>query len=127
MFNEHLSRREWMKLAAVGGLAVPTSGWLSTLAARAAGRPAAEQTKHKHCILLFMTGGASHVDTFDPKPDDKSSAFKPIATNVSGIQVCETLPRVAKVMDLQNGNVIFEKPLFGQPLPQLRARGESRL
>jgi uncharacterized protein (DUF1501 family) len=99
MLTETLSRRDWMKLAAVGGLAVPTSGWLSTLAARAAGLPAADQKKHKHCILLFMTGGASHVDTFDPKPENKTSAFKPISTAVPGIQVCETLPKVAKVMD----------------------------
>jgi hypothetical protein len=97
MFTEHLSRREWMKLAAVGGLGVPASGWLSTLAARAADLPSAAQ-KHKHCILLFMTGGASHVDTFDPKPENTTSQFKPISTAVPGIQVCETMSRTAKMM-----------------------------
>src|SRR5207247_2435063 len=89
MWNDHLSRRDWMKLAAVGGLSVPASGWLSTLAARAAELPTAAQKNHKHCILLFMTGGASHVDTFDPKPENATSQFKPISTTVSGIQVCE--------------------------------------
>src|SRR3954469_25868954 len=98
MLHERLSRRDWMKMAAVGGLGVPTSGWLSTLAARAAGLPSGEQQKHKHCILLFMPGGASHVDTFDPKPENKTSQFKPISTAVPGIQVCETLPKTAQMM-----------------------------
>ncbi len=96
MFHDQLSRRDWLKLAAIGAFGVPTSGWLSTLAARAAEQPAA---RHKHCILLFMTGGASHIDTFDPKPENGTSAFKPIPTAVPGVRVCETLPRVAKVMD----------------------------
>jgi len=64
-----LSRRDWLRLCGAGALGIPASGWLSTLAARAAtdsgGKP-----RHKNCILLFMTGGASHIDTFDPKPEN---------------------------------------------------------
>jgi uncharacterized protein (DUF1501 family) len=96
MFPSHgLSRRDWLKLTAAGAFGLPASGWLDTLAARAA-----EGTKprHKSCILLFMQGGASHIDTFDPKPGNSTSAFKPISTAVNGIKVCEHLPQVAGVM-----------------------------
>jgi len=96
--NEPLSRRDLLKLSAAGALGLPISGWLDRLAAHAAqespGRP-----KHKSCILLFMTGGPSHIDTFDPKPGNKTSQIKPIGTSVPGIQVCEHLPKVAKVMN----------------------------
>ncbi|HLW68757.1 MAG TPA: DUF1501 domain-containing protein, partial [Gemmataceae bacterium] len=97
MLSNSLSRREWLKLSALGALSLPASGWLNRLALHAAetsqGKP-----KHKSCILLFMTGGPSHIDTFDPKPGNSTSGFKPIATSVSGIQVCDNLPKVAKVM-----------------------------
>lgn len=95
-----LSRRELLKVSAVGALSVPVSGWLDILAARAAQQSSSEsKPKHKSCILLFMTGGPSHLDTFDPKPANKSSEIKPIATSVPGIQICEHLPKVAKVMN----------------------------
>ncbi|HYM09201.1 MAG TPA: DUF1501 domain-containing protein [Bryobacterales bacterium] len=53
-------------------------------------------------IHLWLTGGMSHLDTFDPKPDVDAryrSLFKPIATNVSGIQVSEHLPLTAQQAD----------------------------
>lgn len=52
--------------------------------------------KAQSCILLFLEGGPSQVDTWDPK---SNSSFKPISTNVSGIQVSELLPGVSKHMD----------------------------
>lgn len=93
-----VSRRELLRLSALGALSLPGSCWLDHVAARAAEESRREKPKHKSCILLFMTGGPSHIDTFDPKPENKSSAFKPIDTSVSGIQVCEKLPQVAKSM-----------------------------
>ena len=57
---------------------------------------AAEKTKAQSCILLWLEGGPSHVDTWDPKPN---SSFKPISTNVAGIQISSLLPRVSKHMD----------------------------
>jgi uncharacterized protein (DUF1501 family) len=92
-----MSRRDWLRLCAAGALAVPTSGWLSTLAARAA-EGSAGKPRYKSCILLFMTGGASHIDTFDPKPDNSTSEFKPISTTVPSIQVSENLPKMAAQM-----------------------------
>jgi hypothetical protein len=56
----------------------------------------------KACILLFMWGGPAHQDTWDLKPNapaEYRGEFKPIATNVPGIQVCEHLPRLARMAD----------------------------
>ena len=51
----------------------------------------------KHCIVLFMSGGASQLDTFDPKPGTKNGGpFAAIPTSVNGIQVSEHLPNVAE-------------------------------
>ncbi|HTK74821.1 MAG TPA: DUF1501 domain-containing protein [Gemmataceae bacterium] len=100
MFHNNLSmsRRDWLRLSAAGALGLPASGWLNTLAARAAAQSANGKPAHKSCILLFMVGGASHIDTFDPKPENKTSAFKAIPTAVPGIRVSEHLPKMAAVM-----------------------------
>ena len=51
----------------------------------------------KRCIVLFMSGGASQLDTFDPKPDTKNGGpFAVIPTSVEGIEVSEHLPQVAE-------------------------------
>jgi hypothetical protein len=53
-------------------------------------------------ILVFLQGGPSHIDIWDPKPDAPSNVrgeFKPINTNVSGIQLSETMPMLAQQMD----------------------------
>ena len=83
-----------LQLSAAGALSLPASGWFDRLAAHAA----ATGAKPKSCILLFMFGGPSHIDTFDPKPENPSSQIKPIATSVPGIQVGEFLPKVAGQM-----------------------------
>jgi hypothetical protein len=55
--------------------------------------------KAKAVIVLFMEGGPSHIDTFDPKPgQDTNGPFKAIDTAVRGIQICEHLPRIAAEM-----------------------------
>src|SRR5205809_1741414 len=56
----------------------------------------------KACILLFMWGGPAHQDTWDLKPEaplEYRGEFRPIATNVPGIQICEHFPRLARRMD----------------------------
>ena len=58
--------------------------------------------KPKSVIIVFLTGGASHLDTFEMKPDappEVRGEYKPIATNVPGIQICEHLPRLAARAD----------------------------
>jgi uncharacterized protein (DUF1501 family) len=94
--NRHvplLSRREAMRLAALGALGASASGWLEALAADAAGHPG----RRKSCILLWMPGGPSQTDTFDPKPGHANSGpYKPIATAVPGMMFGPHLPKLAK-------------------------------
>jgi hypothetical protein len=79
------------------GLSLPQ--WLAVQAQVAAGqgKPAA-----KNVLVVLEQGGLSHLDTWDPKPDavaEHRSPFKPIATNVSGIQFTELLSNTARVAD----------------------------
>jgi hypothetical protein len=92
------SRREVLKLAAAGVATSSLSGWLHPLAARAA----AGGTRHKACVVLWMDGGPSHLDTFDPKPDARAEVrgeFKAIPTAVPGLHVCEKFPTLAGLMN----------------------------
>src|SRR5688572_26331132 len=53
------------------------------------------------CILIWLDGGPSHIDTFDPKPDapvEVRGDFKAIDTSAAGVRICEHLPRTAKMM-----------------------------
>jgi hypothetical protein len=88
-----ITRRALLSTAAASGV---LSGWLGRLAARAA-----EQRSTKSCILLWMSGGPSHLDTFDLKPDAPSNVrgeFRPIDTTVAGIQISEHFPELAQLM-----------------------------
>src|SRR5688500_16716734 len=92
-----ISRRGFLRLAAGGGAALSSSSWLSAFAQQAAATP----RRYKSCILLFMHGGPSHIDSFDPKPDAPAEFrgnFRPIATAVPGIQVSEVFPRLGEQM-----------------------------
>jgi len=62
---------------------------------------AAEARKvKKHCILLWMNGGASQFETFDMKPGRPTGGpYRPIDSNVPGIRVCELMPKMAQQMD----------------------------
>ncbi|HSE39410.1 MAG TPA: DUF1501 domain-containing protein [Acidobacteriota bacterium] len=89
------SRRDILKFTIRGGLALSFSQVLgvSTLFAGSA-------AKAKSCIVLWMAGGPSQIDTFDPKPGTSTGGeFKAISTAVSGIQISEHLPQVAKEMN----------------------------
>jgi hypothetical protein len=91
-----LTRREWMKLSAAGVIGYSMSGWLENLANAAAGHPA----RKRACILLWMNGGPSQMDTFDLKPGHANGGeYKEIATNVPGMKISEHLPKIAKFGD----------------------------
>ena len=62
---------------------------------------AAEIRKQKkHVLLLWLAGGASQLETFDPKPGRPTGGpFKAIPTAVPGIHICELLPKMARIMD----------------------------
>ena len=97
MSTTPLSRRDWLKLSAAGALGSCVSGWFANLAQAAAAFPARPK---KSCILLWMNGGPSQLDTFDLKPGHANGGpFKPIATRVPGIQISEHLPKIARFMD----------------------------
>jgi hypothetical protein len=95
-----LTRRETLKVGALSLL----GGFFnlpSLLALEQAPAASARQCKAKSVILLYLQGGPATQDMFDLKPDAPDgirSDFKPIATNVPGIRVCEHLPKMAKWM-----------------------------
>jgi hypothetical protein len=94
-FAYPFSRRDWLRLAAAGIAASSTSGWIESLAADAAAHPA----RRRACILLWMYGGPSQLDTFDLKPGHENGGpFKPIATAVPGLWISEHLPKMAGQM-----------------------------
>jgi hypothetical protein len=93
-----LTRRNMLQIGAIGALnlALPQVLAAGEQVARAGGGAAAES-----CILVFLNGGPSHLDMWDMKPDlpkEMRSEFRPIATSVPGLQVCEHLPRLARLM-----------------------------
>jgi uncharacterized protein (DUF1501 family) len=91
-----LGRREWLRMSAAGLAACSSSGWIEALAADAAGDPA----RRRSCILLWMSGGPSQLDTFDPKPDHANGGpIRPIETSVPGIHIGQHLSRVARKME----------------------------
>jgi uncharacterized protein (DUF1501 family) len=94
-----LSRRELLALSAAGVAGASLSGWLGRLAEHA--RAAAPPTRRKACVLLWMDGGPSHHDTFDPKPDAPERIrgdLASIPTTVPSVRVSEKFPRFARLM-----------------------------
>ena len=93
-----ISRRDFVKIGALSYFGLSLTQLFEMEAAHAQTEPA----KAKAVILLWMDGGPSHTDTFDPKPDGSSetrSEFAAIPTVVPGIQLCEHLPLMAKQVD----------------------------
>lgn len=102
-FNERLNRRDLLRVGVLSAWSLGMAD-LFRLRARAeeAGNPGVGAGKARACILIWLGGGASHLDTFDPKPDapsDVRGEFKPIATSVPGLSISEVLPTLAGVMD----------------------------
>lgn len=83
------SRRAFLRAGSLGFLGISLNQYLRAAESQVGG-------KAQSCILLWLEGGPSQMDTWDPKP---VSAFKAIGTNVPGIQISELLPQVARRMD----------------------------
>jgi hypothetical protein len=95
-YCDGLSRRSFLQ---VGGLAL---GGLSLPQLLRAEDQAGIHNSRKSIIMVFLSGGPPHQDMVDLKPDAPSEIrgeFKPIATKVPGIRVCEHLPKIARMMD----------------------------
>jgi hypothetical protein len=93
-----VTRRDVLR---VGGLSLAGLTLADVLRLRAAGaEPGAG--RGKSVIMIWLRGGPSHIDSYDMKPDAPAEIrgeFRPISTNVPGIQICEYLPRHAQIMD----------------------------
>ena len=95
-FCDGFSRRNFLRIGALGmgGLALP-----HLLQAEAA---AGIRQSHKSVIMIYLPGGPPHQDMFDLKldaPSEIRGEFRPIPTNLPGLQICEHLPLVAKICD----------------------------
>ena len=94
-FCDGMTRRDLLRIGtlSVGGLSLPRI----LAAEQAAGR-----RTHKSVIMIYMCGAPGHQDMYDLKmnaPAEIRGEFKPIATNVPGIEICEHMPRLARIMD----------------------------
>src|SRR4249920_398967 len=92
-FCDGITRRNFLKIGAFGaGLSLA-----GMLRAQAAGAPT---TRRKSAIMIYLPGGPSHMDMYDLKPEapvEYRGEFRPIDTNVPGIQICEHMPRQARM------------------------------
>jgi hypothetical protein len=90
------NRRHFLKhMAGLSLMALPGLHFIERLRAAA---PALNK-QNKSLIILWMSGGPSHMDTWDLKPGSSNGGeFKPIKTSVPGIEICQLLPQVAKEM-----------------------------
>jgi hypothetical protein len=99
-----ITRRELLQVGYSGLLGIGLSSLLSQRCEAAEARRAQRgaSAKPKSLILVFLTGAPSHIDMFDLKPDAPAEVrgeFKPIASKVLGVSICEHLPRLAARAD----------------------------
>ena len=95
-YCDGVTRRDFLRMGglALGGLSLP--GLLRAESNAGVGR------SHKAVIMVFLAGGPPHQDMFDLKPDAPEGIrgeFRPIPTNVPGLDICEYMPRLARMMD----------------------------
>ncbi len=95
-FCDGVSRRNFIKIGALGmgGLALPQLLQAESVAGI--------RKSHKAVIMIYLPGGPPHQDTFDLKldaPSEIRGEFRPISTNLPGLQICEHLPRIATICD----------------------------
>jgi hypothetical protein len=95
-YCDGVTRRDFLRIGALarGGLSLPEL--LQAEAQAGTGR------SHKAVIMIFLTGGPSYQDMFDLKPNAPEGIrreYRPIRTNVPGLDICECMPRLARMMD----------------------------
>src|SRR5436190_14433415 len=95
-FCDGLTRRDFLHAGSLAALGLTLPQWMASKAAGAV------QDRDVNCIMLFLVGGPSHIDTWDPKPgapDEVRGPFRPIETAVPGMQVTEIFPKLARQAD----------------------------
>ena len=136
---DRISRRELMqdrRLEPAGAVAARPAGGPGP---RSDGATAGDPTfgRAKNIIYLWLQGGPPQHETFDPKPDaplEIRGPFKPISTNVPGIQFCELLPRTAAhgrqagrgPLDVDRRQHARHQRLLGADRQQVRSRQRAR-
>ena len=135
-FCDGHSRRSFLKIGSLGlgGLSLP-----SLLQTQAKASSSAAQQSHKSVIMVYLSGGLAHQDTFDLKPDAPEGIrgeFRPIPTRVPGVQISELLPKIAGVLDkvalirsivnLRDEHSSFQN-LTGFPMAQSQREGRPSL
>jgi hypothetical protein len=92
-----VTRRELLQAGGIGALGLTLADWLRGAEGRPAGRG-----REQSCIFIFLEGGPSQLETFDPKPnapDDVRGPYGTVNTSVPGVHFCELLPMLARRMD----------------------------
>jgi hypothetical protein len=139
-FCDGISRRNFLRIGAFGA-GLTLAGMLG------AQSRAGASTTRKSAIMIYLPGGPSHIDMYDLKPDAPAEfrgEFKPIPTNVPGVQICEHMPLQARMWDKlacvrslvsvdehsdslvmtgysENANRTAHHPSFGSVVSRLRA------
>ncbi len=105
-FCDGQTRRDFLSVGSLGFLGLSLDQLFRARATRAQeglySKAAELPQRAKSCILIWLAGGPSHIDTFDLKPDATDQVrgqFKPADTSAPGVQICEHLPKIAAVMD----------------------------
>ena len=120
-FCDRFQRRHFLRIGALGlgGLTMPQLIRAAEKTATADGTSnslssTGKVLKHKAIIMVYLPGGPSHQDMYDLKmeaPAEIRGSFRPISTNVRGIQICEHLPKLATMMD----KFAIIRSLYGSP------------
>ena len=95
-----MTRRDFLHAGAISALGLTLPDYFAAKAS--AQSPTSAQDRDVNCIMLFLVGGPSQIDTWDPKPDAPAEVrgpFLPTATNVPGVQISEIFPRMARHAD----------------------------
>src|SRR5438552_1636646 len=149
-FCDGMSRRNFLQIGAFGA-GLTLADMLRLRASAAPGAGANATTTTKSAIMIYLPGGPSHMDMYDLKPDapvEYRGEFRPIATNVTGVQICEHFPLQARMWDKlacvrsivsvdehsdslvstgysENQNRIAHHPSFGSVVSRLRGNGSD--
>src|SRR4029434_8281918 len=96
-----ITRRNFLQVGGLGFLGLSLADWLRGSETQTA-NPTRRRDGETSCIFIFLEGGPSQLETFDPKPNapnDVRGPYGPIATSVTGTQICELLPMMATRMN----------------------------
>ncbi|RIK80404.1 MAG: DUF1501 domain-containing protein [Planctomycetota bacterium] len=101
-YCDGVSRRSFLKIGSIAGASLLGAGGALTLPQILRAEEQTGRRSHKSVIMVYLSGGIAHQDTFDLKPNAPAEVrgeFNPIDTNVPGVQFCELLPKLSRVAD----------------------------